>query len=45
MQKWEYLVVPPEEAGEARKKSADFRPDRLDGLGSQVWEAENANPG
>jgi hypothetical protein len=38
MQKWEYLVVPLKDAG-ALKKSTDLRPDRLNELGSQGWEA------
>ena len=37
--RWEYLVVPPESAGGLKKKSADLRPDRLNELGSQGWEA------
>ena len=36
---WEYLVVPLENAGKIKKKSADLRPDRLNELGSQGWEA------
>ena len=36
--KWEYLVVPLDEAGKV-KKSADLRPERLNELGSQGWEA------
>jgi hypothetical protein len=39
MQRWEYLVVPLEDAGKIKKKSADLRPDRLNGLGSEGWEA------
>jgi len=39
MQRWEYLVVPLEEAGKIKKRSADLRPDRLNELGSQGWEA------
>ncbi len=35
----EYLVVPREDAGRLKKKSADLRPDRLNELGSQGWEA------
>ena len=37
--RWEYLVVPLETAGGLKKKSADLRPDRLNELGSQGWEA------
>ena len=39
MQKWEYLVVPLQEAGGLKKKSADLSPERLNELGSQGWEA------
>lgn len=39
MQKWEYMVVPLEEAGGLRKRSDDLRPDRLNELGAQGWEA------
>lgn len=39
MQRWEYLVVPLEEAGKVKKRSADLRPDRLNDLGAQGWEA------
>jgi hypothetical protein len=39
MQKWEYLVVPLKDAGGLKKDSADLRPDRLNDLGSQGWEA------
>lgn len=38
MQKWEYLVVPLQEAG-GLKKSGDMTPDRLNELGSEGWEA------
>jgi hypothetical protein len=38
-QKWEYLVVPLEVAGRLKKKSADLKPDRLNQLGSDGWEA------
>jgi hypothetical protein len=36
---WEYLVVPLENAGKLKKRSAGLRPDRLNELGSQGWEA------
>jgi hypothetical protein len=36
--KWEYLVVPLDDAG-ALKKNADLAPARLNELGSQGWEA------
>jgi hypothetical protein len=39
MQRWEYLLVPLEEAGKVKKRSADLRPDRLNELGAQGWEA------
>jgi hypothetical protein len=35
---WEYLVVPLAEAGKI-KKGSDLRPDRLNQLGSEGWEA------
>ena len=38
MQHWEYLVVPLDAAG-GIKKGTDLRPDRLDQLGSEGWEA------
>ena len=38
MQHWEYLVVPLDAAG-GIKKGKDLRPDRLDQLGSEGWEA------
>jgi hypothetical protein len=38
MQKWEYLVVPLEEA-KGVKKDAVLRDDHLNDLGSQGWEA------
>jgi hypothetical protein len=38
MQKWEYIVVPLQEAG-GLKKSGDMRPDRLNELGAEGWEA------
>jgi hypothetical protein len=36
--KWEYLVVPLDDAG-SLKKGADLAPGRLNELGSQGWEA------
>ena len=39
MAKWEYLVVPLEEAGGLKKKSDDLRPDRLNELGAHGWDA------
>jgi hypothetical protein len=38
-QKWEYVVVPLEEAGGLKRKSSELRPNRLNELGSQGWEA------
>jgi hypothetical protein len=38
-QKWEYLIVPAEDAGRLKKNSDGLRPDRLNELGSQGWEA------
>jgi hypothetical protein len=37
-EQWEYLVVPLAEAGNL-KKSSELRPDRLNQLGSEGWEA------
>jgi hypothetical protein len=39
MQKWEYMVVPLEEAGKVKKKSSGISPGRLDELGAEGWEA------
>jgi hypothetical protein len=39
MEKWEYLLVPLEEAGGLRKNSDDLPPERLNALGRQGWEA------
>ena len=38
-QQWEYLVVPLEDAGRLKKKSGDLRPERLNQLGAEGWEA------
>ena len=38
-QSWEYLVVPLRDAAGLKKKSADLRPDHLNELGAQGWEA------
>lgn len=38
-QKWEYVVVPLEEAGHIKKGSSGSVPDRLNELGAQGWEA------
>jgi hypothetical protein len=39
MQKWEYMVVPLNEAGKLKKKSEPLSSDRLNELGSEGWEA------
>ena len=39
MQKWEYMVIPLNEAGKLKKKSEPLSPDRLNELGSEGWEA------
>jgi hypothetical protein len=39
MQQWEYLVVPLGGRWELKKRSADLRPDRINELGSEGWEA------
>ena len=39
MEKWEYLVVPLEEALSLKKGSDATRPDRLNELGADGWEA------
>jgi hypothetical protein len=38
-QKWEYLVVPLGDAGGLKKNAKGLRPDLLDELGAQGWEA------
>ena len=38
-QAWEYLVVPLKDAAGLKKDSDDLRPDRLNQLGKQGWEA------
>lgn len=35
---WEYMIVPLEDAGKL-KRSTDLRPDHLNELGAQGWEA------
>ena len=37
--RWEYLIVPLRDARGIKKKSADLKPDHLNDLGSQGWEA------
>ena len=39
MQKWEYMLVPLEEAGALKKKSSPQAPERLNELGADGWEA------
>jgi hypothetical protein len=39
MQKWEYMVIPLNEAGKLKKRSEPLAPDRLNELGSEGWEA------
>ena len=36
---WEYLVVPLADARKLKKQSSDLKPDHLNELGSQGWEA------
>jgi hypothetical protein len=38
-QKWEYLVVPLEDAGGLKKNSEGLKPHQLNELGTQGWEA------
>ena len=39
MEKWEYMVVPLEEAGRLKKKSDGLAPQQLNELGTEGWEA------
>jgi hypothetical protein len=39
MARWEYLVVPLEEAGALKKRAEGLEPERLNELGRQGWEA------
>ena len=39
MQKFEYMVVPLDDARKIKKNSSGMAPDRLNELGSQGWEA------
>ena len=39
MTKWEYIVVPLDDASGLKKKSDDLTPDHLNELGAQGWEA------
>ena len=38
-EKWEYLLVPLQEAGGVKKKADGLVPDRLNELGRDGWEA------
>lgn len=38
-QKWEYLLVPLDEAGGIKKSSGPVSPGRLNELGADGWEA------
>lgn len=38
-QNWEYVVVPLADVGGLKKDSAGVRPDQLNQLGAQGWEA------
>ena len=39
MQKWEYMVIPLNEAGKLKKRSEPLSPDRLNEFGLEGWEA------
>jgi hypothetical protein len=39
MNKWEYMVIPLEEAGGLKKRAPGLTPDHLNELGSEGWEA------
>lgn len=39
MQRWEYMVVPLEEAARVKKGSDGVAPERLNELGAEGWEA------
>lgn len=39
MPRWEYLLVPLEDAASMKKKSAGLTPDKLNALGADGWEA------
>ncbi len=39
MKTWEYLVVPLKDAARLKKNSNGLRPDHLNELGSEGWEA------
>jgi hypothetical protein len=39
MNKWEYMVIPLRESAGLKKTSHGLRPNRLNELGSEGWEA------
>jgi hypothetical protein len=39
MNKWEYVLVPLEEAGGLKKHGAELTPEHLNALGMAGWEA------
>jgi hypothetical protein len=39
MERWEYMVIPLEEAGKLKKKSSGLSHARLNELGKEGWEA------
>jgi hypothetical protein len=39
MTRWEYLVVPMTDAARLKRDSAGLRPEQLNDLGSEGWEA------
>ena len=38
-QSWEYLLVPLKDAGDLKKGAEGLKPDRLNELGAEGWEA------
>ena len=39
VRRWEYLAVPLKDAGDLKKGSDALRPDQLNRLGAEGWEA------
>ena len=39
MTRWDYMVIPLDDAGGLKKSSTGLRPDHLNELGSEGWEA------
>jgi hypothetical protein len=37
--RWEYLAVPLKDAGDLKKGAEPLRPERLNALGAEGWEA------